>query len=187
MPLFDKGKRSRRFDSCRVIFETTCWRKNRLSDKIRSDFVGQMSDVTNFTSSRFSYRRKRCSARLRLDYWIRHSDWSTCTVKNKGVLRNGKKVLAFATSSKPSQTVYYILINHSINLHIYLQNPFFKGLLDVFPIRSLFVSFFEPSRFHFLPFIQSRRTHDGCFVNPNPSVIGDWESMILSRKESRLF
>ena len=95
------------------------------------------------------------------------------TVKNKGVLGNGKKVLAFATSSKPSQTVYYILINHSINLHIYPQYPFFRGLLDVFPIRSLFASFFEPSRFHFLPFIQSRRTHDGCFVKPNPSLIGD--------------
>ena len=71
--------------------------------------------------------------------------------KKKGVLRNGKKVLAFATSSEPSQTVYYILINHYINLHIYPKYPFFKGLLDVFPIRSLSVSFFEPSRFHFLP------------------------------------
>ena len=90
---------------------------------------------------------------------------------------NGKKVLAFATSSEPSQTVYYILINHSITLPKYPKYPFFKGLLDVFPMHSLFVSFFEPSRFHFLSFIQSRRTHDGWFVNPNPSLTDDWESM----------
>ena len=108
--------------------------------------------------------------------------WCTSHWK-KGVLKKGKKVSAFATSSKPSQTVYYILIN----LHIYPKYPFFKGSLDVFPIRSLFASFFEPPRFHFLPFIQSRRTHDGCFVKPNPSLIGDWESMILSRKKADYF
>ena len=123
-----------------------------------------------------------------VSYWsnsIRH-EAITSHCKKKGVLRNGKNVLAFATSSEPSQTVYYILINHYINLHIYPKYPFFKGLLDVFPIRSLSVSFFEPSRFHFLPFIQSRRTHDGCFVKPNPSLIGDWESMILSRKKKQI-
>ena len=92
----------------------------------------------------------------------------------KRCFKKRKKVLAFPTSSKPFQIVYYILIHHSIKLHIYPQISLLQGfIIDVFPIRSLFASFFEPSRFHFLPFIQSRRTHDGCFVKPNPSLIGD--------------
>ncbi len=37
-----------------------------------SDSDGQMSNVTNFTSGRFSYSRERCSARIGSDYRILH-------------------------------------------------------------------------------------------------------------------